>query len=299
MREILHRIRKQYGNVYVTIFSEELIVPWTTLSIEDYIKYNRQQQFNILSSSEQEEEIFRKYVLDQDLVNAIEYLQAGIVSTVVSNIWISSFPMQLDIIASDMDLLRNEFQAKDTKIYHEMISLILLAFPYKPEEVYAMNYDTLMTRFAQAEEKLLRQGILQEHVEFVHPQHNAKKDKMERKSKAKEYLEQRFANKKKQNLIEHDIPITNAEQQGNIRIGKFEHTKKWWKESPILEVDAKHQEIIHSKRSKGIPEELQQTAWEIQDKDMEQYKLAERAKIIYKDVLTKLDSKKKSSTIKK
>lgn len=294
--EILHSLFDQYGHVYLTIFSDTLIIPWNVLSIEDYIECSRYKQFGTMPISEIEEYIFKKYVLDKDIVKVFEYLPAGVISTVSANIWESSFPLSLNQLSTDLDLARAELVSPDMKIYHEMISLILQAFPYKPEEIYLMDYATLMERFSQAEDKLLRQGFLQKPVSFSVPKETKKIEQMKQENtmKAKEYVDNIIKHKteSKTKLIDRDI------KPNENHIDQFEHTKKWWKTSPILEADKRAKKNIDVNAEAAEITATAMTGWEKEDKYLQQSELQKRAKVIYKDVLQTLDKQKKASTIK-
>lgn len=166
MNQLLY-LRRQYGEVFVTELPSGQIVPWRPLSTGEYIHYNRLLRMGVPPPAAVEDEIFIKCVQDKVLVNSIDKLKAGIVSSIVACIISYSGPQGAD----ELNYMLNLKRAEINDAIHEIVGIICQAFPaYKPEEVYEMDYDTIMQRAALAESKLLRTGILQEPMEFQAPQ---------------------------------------------------------------------------------------------------------------------------------
>jgi len=86
-----------------------------------------------------------------------------------------------------------------------------MAFPYKPEEVYAMNYETLMERAVLAEYKLMEMGMISDPIGIQVPEGEGKPAPPHRpRVDAKAMWDAQNAPKKK---------------------------KKKWKVSPVLEAE--------------------------------------------------------------
>ncbi len=154
----IHDLREQHGEVYVCETSDGLVIPWKPLSIGDFFEYERLFSIGTYSSSILEDEIFRKCVTDPALVKGIDRLKAGTVTTVVAAIMQHSGPSGPDETKQVMDISRNRAQ----QIHHKMVTLICQAFPYKPDELYNLDFNTFMLRLAQAEDKLISTGQFKE-----------------------------------------------------------------------------------------------------------------------------------------
>lgn len=159
MREQLLYLREEHGDVFATKLPTGQIIPWHPLSIGEFIRY--QDTFTIGSHPPAylENEIFKKCVLDLALVNNIDNIKAGIVSTVVATILVYSGPQSVD----DLNQVLEFSRTNAVKIVHDLASFICQAFPaYKPEDIYDMDYTTLMLRTAMAEKKMLQTGFISE-----------------------------------------------------------------------------------------------------------------------------------------
>lgn len=162
MDEILFT-RKAYGDSFATKFLDGTIVPWKLLSTKDYMYYNDLLAANVYPLAFVEDEIFCKCVLDQSLVKNIDILKAGIVSHVAQAILQYSGPYSPSDIEQALELKRHEA----SNILHDIVIWICQAFPgYVPDDLYMLSYHDLMLRFAQAEIKLLRAGIITEPFSF-------------------------------------------------------------------------------------------------------------------------------------
>jgi hypothetical protein len=77
-----------------------------------------------------------------------------------------SGPQSIEQLSAHLD----EQRLQASEIMHMMATYVCQAFPaYKPEDVYAMNYDVFMLRVAQAENKLLRTGGVAQPLSFITP----------------------------------------------------------------------------------------------------------------------------------
>ena len=88
----LYKIRKLYGNTYVTVFPDDFVVPWRPLSIGDFMAYHHAYLRGVIPLSHLEDEIFNKCVVDDAIVAQAPFLKAGIVTTVSQHIWQHSGP---------------------------------------------------------------------------------------------------------------------------------------------------------------------------------------------------------------
>jgi hypothetical protein len=169
LAERVAAIREKYGGgTYVTIFPNDIIVPWKALPVGDYLSYLTCVDDNKFPLAIFENEIFTRCVLDQTFVRQMSFLKAGIISTVVENIWSISCPTSSEEISNSLESARKTLQGNHA-IIHEFVHLITLAFPYRPEEVYQMNWETLISRVTLAEKKLLQLGMIQQPVEIEQP----------------------------------------------------------------------------------------------------------------------------------
>jgi hypothetical protein len=162
-------LRKRYGRgVFVTILPDGTSVPWKPLSIGEYYDYKERYALRLDAVVDIEDEIFCKCVTDPLLVENIDLLKAGTVSTVVASIFeYSSPPKDPEMMNFIMNGSRIRVQKN---VIHSFVPLICSVFPaYKPEEIYAMDVDTFFLRLAQAEEALMSSGKLVEPIEFIDP----------------------------------------------------------------------------------------------------------------------------------
>lgn len=221
----LYPLRETHGRCYVTRFdNDNLTVPWRPLSLQEYLNYNDDTQRGFFPAAHLEDEIFRRCCLDETLVNQLPHLKAGIVSTVVQCIWQVSGPVNAESLSNDLEFVRQKILSPDTQILHQFVQLITMAFPYKPEEVYAMDYETLLIRTAQAERKLLEMKAIDTPLQILKPEEPKKK-----LSPVKERIKQRLDAKRlweQQQKTKPQAPQESAPGQQD----------KWWNISPALEV---------------------------------------------------------------
>lgn len=163
----LSDLRQIYGAVYVSEAPDGQNIPWKPLPIGDFITYSSLlNTADVAYRSVLEDEIFRKCVLDPVLIKNIGLQKAGTIQIVVSAVLAHSGPQSADEFNYLLEINRTVAAVP----LHEMVSLICQAFPgYKPEDVYALDYSTMLLRLAMAERKLIRTGLLKEPFALVAP----------------------------------------------------------------------------------------------------------------------------------
>jgi len=313
----LHEVRQLYGGVYVTIFSEDLIVPWMPLTIGEYIQYHHD---NVNQRSIQcllEDEIFKKCVVDETLVRQISFLPAGIISTVVQNIWQFSGPINIDTFNDDLEMARQIVYGSDTKSINQIVQMITSAFPYKPEEVYAMNYETMLQRAAMAEAKLIELGLVVEPIRFIaeHPEQTEETPKAV--VDAKKLWEEYQARQGIQPPGQQKVSEKRAQTPSRSLPVPSKKTERWWKVSPILEhqnIDASDlaaQEPIYRKRKLDFNHETKEAELlsldnhdRLESPEMQQHllklkhqsgrdQMIQDAQVMYADVIKALEEQRK------
>ena len=164
----LSYLRGRHGaETFLTILPDGNEVPWRPLAIGDYIKIQEALTAGQYPRVVIEDEVFRKCVTNQALVSKIGELKAGTVSTVFETILAYSGPQESEELNFALAYSRDKMQ----HVLHQMVMVICTAFSgYKPEDVYSMDYETLMLRLAQSEFKLMQQGIMQEPIAFGNPE---------------------------------------------------------------------------------------------------------------------------------
>lgn len=166
MNELL-LLREQHGSVFVFTFPDGQKIPWKTLSVGEFLEYEHLFKTRQHPVAYLENEIFKKCVLDEVLVDSIDILKAGIVSVIATVVLNFSGPKDVN----HMNLALNRNREIAGFALHDMITVVCQAFPaYKPEELYNMSYDIFMLRLAQAERKLLKSGILDKPISFETPE---------------------------------------------------------------------------------------------------------------------------------
>jgi len=168
MLQQIFSARQKHQDSYVTVFPDGLSVSWKPLPLGLYIQYDQDIKRGLIPQSRLEDEIFQRCVLDDTLVRQMPFLKAGIITTVVLNIWNHSGPTGIDAFNQDLQLARQKLNS-DSQVLHDLVGIILMAFPYKPEEVYAMDYETFLFRLAQAEGLLLKAQRMSEPISLVLP----------------------------------------------------------------------------------------------------------------------------------
>lgn len=154
-------LREKHGPVYATQLADGRVVPWRPLSIGEFLEYDNTFRRGVYPQAYLEDEIFNKCVLDKYLAENPPGNKAGDITTVVSGIMLISGPTSLQEMQNLLMMKRLE----SSGIIHQIVSVITRAYPaYTPDAVYNMDYQSLMLRFAQAENKLLEQGMITEQM---------------------------------------------------------------------------------------------------------------------------------------
>ena len=162
----LPSLRRQYGSVFVTNLDNGDIIPWKQLNVGEFLEYSILIENGVYAKATLEDEIFKKCVLDEYVVDSLPALKAGTVSTVVQDILSNSGPGNI----SELNSTLNVFRSVASQALHQTAAFICQAFPaYKLEDVYGMDYGDFMLRLAQSESKLLQLGVLQEPINFHDP----------------------------------------------------------------------------------------------------------------------------------
>ncbi len=165
-------LRDKYGEGYLSIIDNDLAISWRPLPIGEYINYESLLQNGEIHSSVLEDEIFQKCVTNKSILQNMDVLPAGTIPIVVQNIMEVSGPLSIQHFN---DLLAN-CRVKAQEPLHHLVPLIIRAFPgYKPEDVYAMPFETFMFRLAQAESLLLQLGVIKEPIALLDPNEQSKR----------------------------------------------------------------------------------------------------------------------------
>lgn len=260
-------IRQQYGDNFCTFFEDGTEVPWRTLSLKDYLQYDQLIKFNIYPLAQLMDEIFRKCVLNEYLVINIDTIKAGIVDTVARNIFDYSAPTQIQDLETSINIARSVSE----HVFHQMIMIICWAFPaYTPDDLYAMDFATCVDRFALAENKLFKLGLITEQFNF---NNNLKQQ------------EQPVVEEPKKPTKE-DIMLKYYEQS-HIKHSTNTATKKV--QQPPKEKPAQPEKVVIS--SKDIKEHMSAyTGHEMEDHALLEHNMVEQTKGIYADYLKQLET---------
>ncbi len=196
--------RNKNGEGYYTVVSDDLVIRWKPLSIEQFFLYDDLIKKNYFSFTVLEDEIFRQCVLDKEVVKDLDYLPAGIVSLVVHNILFYSGPSSID----DFNDLLEANRSVASSPLHQLAPLILRAFPsYKLEDIYTLPYEVFMLRLAQAEQLLIKLGVITEPLSLEKPKPKKQKPNLSPDQLKSIWEKQKVPVK---NLDEERIAIENA-----------------------------------------------------------------------------------------
>lgn len=156
-------LREKYGDHFATDLPDGTVIPWRILTVGEFVKYDRLIRSKHILPAEIEDEIFSLCVLNPILVKRKGSLPAGSVSTVAQNILVFSGPSDVQ----ELNMVLNASRHVTEQIFHQIAIVISQAFPaYKLEEIYAMTFEDMMLRLAQAEVKLMKIGVLTEPLDF-------------------------------------------------------------------------------------------------------------------------------------
>ena len=290
-------VRHQYGDTYLTVFNDGFSVPWKPLSIGEYIHYDHQIARMVVPSACLEDEVFCKCVQDQDILESMDKLSAGIVTTVVHNIWEYSGPNTPQDLQKDFESARSTLKEGRAAVIHQCAYMIATGFNYTLEQVYAMEYDTFLLRLAQAEAKMLTMKIITDPLQLnfstspeekfanLNPERPPTPERV--KVDAKEAWDRQQASQ-----VQQRSQPTPDKPKG-----------KWWGTSPVLEAEKRRN--INFTAEKQAADDTVLDSHERNEKGaMKQYiidqklsgqrdKMLDDAKIIYKDLIESLDKSRK------
>lgn len=164
----LQKLRRRFGiGTRVTIFPDNLIVPWRVLSLKELLYFVEELGTQRRVPCLIEDEVFLKCVLDDSLCRRIDQLKAGVVTSVADQILTSSKPVySAEDFTKRLEQERQRLQVNNA-ILHEFVKYISIAFPYKPEEIYSMTFDEFCRTLILAESKLFYLGIIKEPFTVV------------------------------------------------------------------------------------------------------------------------------------
>lgn len=290
-----YEARKKYGGVYYSHFPNGLLIPWKLLSVEDWIRYNRDYNRGVIPDCNLEDEIFRKCVLDDSIVRQMDYLPAGIVGIVTTNIWRLSGPINNERLNADMHSARVIVSSERTSVFHDFMKYITMAFPYTPEQVYAMDYETFMIRFAQAERKLLALGVITEPISVNVPEEE-QEPPAPRQKKPRERLDAKKLYDEQQQQRQTGVQPEQVKPSGD-------KSGKWWNTSPVLEA-TKRQKIDFAAEKKAADRTVLDSHGLREPPEMQEYliekeigasrdKMVKDAQWIYKDLIEQLERQRK------
>jgi len=274
MNERIIEIKQQCSgkqHIFATVISDDIVIPWRLLSIKDYLYYSdlitfQQTTFPI---GVYENEIFCKCVIDPSWVRRINYINAGIVTTVVQNIMDYSIPSTAEIVSHDLTQMRIKLSNGPTKVLHDFVNTILLAFPVGPDKVYNLTWEELLHWVILAEQKLMTLGVLENPITI-----QSNNEVYEAPDPKALWEQQR---KRPSNPVRQKPP-TNFNP--NI--------------SPVLQCDPPDIDF----RSQHVEQSLGMDNWDKIDMDITSHQMVEEAKDLYKDVLEGLAQQRQAGKFK-
>lgn len=251
----IYEARKEYGDVFVTIFNDGLTVPWKPLSVGEYIKYSQDYHRKIIPFASLENEIFQKCVIDGTIIRQMSFLKAGIITVVVDNIWEYSGPTSINNFNKDLQSARAIINAEGSRALHDITQVITMAFPYKPEEVYLMDYHTFLLRAAQAERKLINLGVMKEPIVMKDLRAEEEAHRKKYEASATQSARPRVDAKKLWEEQRQANQSTIATQEKEYKKTTEMPKEKWWNVSPVLEAMGQKKHNIDFATEKQMADE--------------------------------------------
>lgn len=164
MRSKIVGHRRRYGSNWLTVFPDNLEIPWRQLTLQEFLDYDNLFRSSNYTAAEIEDEIFQLVVLESVFTENIDILPAGVVSTVAAQVLQVSGVDSPEQLSEDLHLARQQVQDFITSA----VTLICSVFPaYKPEDVFNLKYDVFMVRLAMAEKRLLELGLIIEPLSVI------------------------------------------------------------------------------------------------------------------------------------
>lgn len=252
----LSYIRQRYGEGYVTVLPDGLQIPWRPLSVGDYLSYQQLIENKTYPIGYIHNEIFKKCVLDKHAVNNLDKTKAGIITAVATSILEHSGPRSMD----ELDGLLNYGRHKAQHILNQIVVNICWAFPaYSPDDIYKMDYYTLLDRLALAEFKLAKMGLISDMLSFRDP--NKEENPEVPKKKPTEDLLKKYYEQEGIKVSEKK-PVAPRSASSNSQ-------------TIITAADIKEVEAVY-------------TGHELQDQALLEHQMVEQTAWIYKDYLDQL-----------
>jgi hypothetical protein len=315
MRSVFE-VRREFGSTYFTLFPDGLSIPWHPLPLGDFLSYTRDYSQGIVPPALLEDEIFKKCVTDPAILRRFPFLKAGIVTTVAQNIWEYSGPAGIKDFNEDLDSKRTSLYTDGTTALQDLVQIITMAFPYKPEEVYSMEYEVFLERLVQSEKKLLQLGLITEPVTMTEKGKEKKGLRIKgdpvkfadlnggERVDAKALWDAQQADKQKPTQAPISTPKSSPDPSHELSTPTGEMSRdRWFKVSPVLEatkkkkIDFKGDEetasmMLLDNDERASPPEVREfllkKKMEGPGKDLQR-----DAQWIYKDLLAELAKRKK------
>lgn len=155
-------LRERYGSIFVLELPDNLVVPFSLLSLSDFFTYSKALSSNITSSWVIENEIFIKCVKDEVLIDNIYQQKAGTPTTVANTILQYSAPNSQE----ELNYFLNYNRQVVDKVLYQLINIICLAYSYTPDDLLKKDVQEIFFLFALAERKLLDTGFVSEPFNF-------------------------------------------------------------------------------------------------------------------------------------
>ena len=154
--------RRKYGECYVSVLQDGSQVPWKPLNLQEFLYYDTNLRAGRLPAAILEDEIVQKCVLDKNYTLNIDLLEAGVVTTVATQILLASGPESPYQIINDLNIARltvNNF-------LHDSAALICQVFPsYKISELLNLPYQEFLEVLALAERRLMSMGVITQPIQ--------------------------------------------------------------------------------------------------------------------------------------
>lgn len=143
----------QGQKVYQITFPSGESIPFKLLNWQQFLAYRDAIQKGIIPQDILEASIFRECVLDQNTLDEVSEMRAGVVATIAGLVMTSSGPSEEPAsFNQQLDSMRAHVDTVDSQI----VMIICRAFPsYTPEEIMQLPWTTIALRLAQAERILM------------------------------------------------------------------------------------------------------------------------------------------------
>ena len=167
---------KQGNRVFRVEFPDGTRIIFRLLDWHRFRVYYELLQKGTIPAAVLEDAIYRESVLKHSDIEDMSKLRAGVVSTVSMVVMMMSGPATQDLFNPTLELCRSQVDTLDSQI----LMIICRAFPaYKPEEIEALPWSTVLMRLAQAERILMSKNPpeLAEPISILSPDDAAKKKK--------------------------------------------------------------------------------------------------------------------------